>query len=79
MDYFYKSESDKQDINILPEKYRVPFYTTTKPLHEILLRLASSWSNCVFSLKKYPWIPLPMPSCIGYVSAWESIFQYGSI
>lgn len=76
MDYFYKSESDKQDINILPEKYRVPFYTTTKPLHEILLRLASSWSNYAFSLKKYPWIPLPMPSCIGYVSAWESIFQY---
>lgn len=79
LDFFYKSESDKNDVNILPEKHRVPFYTTTKPLHEILLRLASSWSSAIFDLDNYPWNPLPMPNCIGTISAYESIFQYDLI
>ena len=74
-DYFYHSEEDKKDPNILPTEYKVPFYVSTEAIHEKLLLLASTFGG-VYSKKNYGWCPAPSPSCIGDVSLWESIFQY---
>ena len=74
-DYYYLSLEDKQNCHIKPIEVSVPFYSVTKPLHEILLRLASSWRTKVHKIEDVPWITVPMPSYIGTVAPWESIFQ----
>lgn len=78
-DYFYHSNEDKLNPNVLPTTYQVPFYTSTEPIHELLLQLASSFSTTIYKKTDYMWCPGPSASCIGDVSLWESIFQLCSI
>ena len=71
------SIEDKKDPSIQPEAIEVPFYVSTLPIHELLLRFASSCDVYVYDCDSYPWSPAPTPSCIADVSLWDSIFQFG--